>query len=419
MNINCNSLKEYIETTFSMPFVVKQTMKDGESRYTCHPDNEGEIFFDSTVYIHNNVRIVVEIHPQRHGGELLYEMSNASKEQKTRFFDYQRLLENKNAKIQFLVNGSNLKTIEQWPKNWKSLSCRITKVPLTDDNDEFDEFQVISEWMKHSICLMFSMLTITDVDETYPTMVCEMGYEEGTAYKSHINRYERNPINRELCLAKKGYRCHVCNFDFKETYGIIGKQFIEVHHITPVSMLGPGYRINIDNDLVPVCANCHAMLHRKNPPYTPEELKIHVNKRKRDLKEDRINSDSNVLMAITYSTNMDKTIERGKIAIGIKKELQDSIEPSMIQYILLHNWQNENSRLFKVNVSKLYSEENKIDETYFRKYKDAEKFLLVDFNPLDNLYTSEMDIKHLQPIDRKKRYDIQVISYEQLFEPDV
>ncbi|RJJ90661.1 HNH endonuclease [Escherichia coli] len=25
--------------------------------------------------------------------------------------------------------------------------------------------------------------------------------------------------------------------------------------------------------LLPVCPNCHAMLHRRKPPFTPEELK--------------------------------------------------------------------------------------------------------------------------------------------------
>ena len=69
MSINCKSLKEYIENAFSMPFVVNSTMTDGESRYSCHPDNEGEVLFNSTVYIHNNVRVIVEIEPQRHGGE--------------------------------------------------------------------------------------------------------------------------------------------------------------------------------------------------------------------------------------------------------------------------------------------------------------------------------------------------------------
>lgn len=130
MSINCKSLKEYIENAFSMPFVVNSTMTDGESRYSCHPDNDGEVLFNSTVYIHNNVRVIVEIEPQRHGGELLYEMSRASLYQRKRFFDYLQILRDKNAKIQFLVNGSSLKTMEQWPNNWKSLSCRITKVPL-------------------------------------------------------------------------------------------------------------------------------------------------------------------------------------------------------------------------------------------------------------------------------------------------
>ena len=32
------------------------------------------------------------------------------------------------------------------------------------------------------------------------------------------------------------------------------------------------YKLDVDNDLAPVCPNCHYMLHRKDPPYTIEEL---------------------------------------------------------------------------------------------------------------------------------------------------
>lgn len=103
MSISCKSLKEYIENTFSMPFVVNSIMTDGESHYSCHPDNEGEIFFDSTVYIHNNVRVVVEIVPQRHGGEMLFEMSKASLEQRKRFFDYFIYSNAKMRKYNFLL----------------------------------------------------------------------------------------------------------------------------------------------------------------------------------------------------------------------------------------------------------------------------------------------------------------------------
>ena len=46
-----------------------------------------------------------------------------------------------------------------------------------------------------------------------------------------------------------------------------------MHHLTPISTIGKEYELNVDTDLVPVCPNCHYMLHRKNPPYTIEELK--------------------------------------------------------------------------------------------------------------------------------------------------
>ena len=65
----------------------------------------------------------------------------------------------------------------------------------------------------------------------------------------------------------------VCGRDFETTYGEIGKGFIHVHHLTPIASIGKEYRLNVDTDLAPVCPNCHYMLHRKNPPFTIEELK--------------------------------------------------------------------------------------------------------------------------------------------------
>ena len=39
------------------------------------------------------------------------------------------------------------------------------------------------------------------------------------------------------------------------------------------AVIKENYRLDPINDLIPVCPNCHAMLHRRCPPYTPEELK--------------------------------------------------------------------------------------------------------------------------------------------------
>ena len=96
---------------------------------------------------------------------------------------------------------------------------------------------------------------------------------EGALVTVKANKYERNQKARRECVAKKGYQCLVCGRDFEATYGEIGKNFIHVHHLTPISSIGKEYQLNVDTDLAPVCPNCHYMLHRKDPPYTIEELK--------------------------------------------------------------------------------------------------------------------------------------------------
>lgn len=96
---------------------------------------------------------------------------------------------------------------------------------------------------------------------------------EGALVTVKANKYERNQKARRECVEKKGYQCLVCGRGFVATYGEIGRNFIHVHHLTPISTIGKEYQLNVDTDLAPVCPNCHYMLHRKDPPYTIEELK--------------------------------------------------------------------------------------------------------------------------------------------------
>ena len=88
-----------------------------------------------------------------------------------------------------------------------------------------------------------------------------------------VNKYERSPVNRAACIAHFGTTCNVCGFDFGVHYGDLGQDFIEVHHRVPVSSMGGAYRVDPVRDLVPVCGNCHAMLHRTNPPLSTDDLK--------------------------------------------------------------------------------------------------------------------------------------------------
>jgi len=96
---------------------------------------------------------------------------------------------------------------------------------------------------------------------------------EGAKKQIIVNSYERDPYARERCIKYYGFECSVCGFNFEKEYGEIGKEFIHVHHLTPLSEIKGEYEVDPIKDLRPVCPNCHAMLHKKIPAYTIEELK--------------------------------------------------------------------------------------------------------------------------------------------------
>ncbi len=98
-------------------------------------------------------------------------------------------------------------------------------------------------------------------------------YPEGAKKQITVNAYERNRAARQKCLDIKGLDCSVCEMSFEQIYGEIGKGFIHVHHIKPLSEIGENYTVNPIEDLSPVCPNCHAMLHRNKEPLTIAKLK--------------------------------------------------------------------------------------------------------------------------------------------------
>jgi hypothetical protein len=93
-----------------------------------------------------------------------------------------------------------------------------------------------------------------------------------------VNAHERNLEARQLCIAHHGCHCNVCGFDFGETYGPAGANYIHVHFLRPLVELGEDYEVDPVNDLRPVCPNCHAMIHSVIPPYSLEELKAMLKK---------------------------------------------------------------------------------------------------------------------------------------------
>jgi hypothetical protein len=89
-----------------------------------------------------------------------------------------------------------------------------------------------------------------------------------------MKQHKRTKKERDECIKFHGTICAVCGFSFEQEFGEIGKDYIEVHHLKPVAQYASS-RVRIVNpiaDLRPVCANCHRMLHMRNPPLSVEEL---------------------------------------------------------------------------------------------------------------------------------------------------
>ncbi|TXH52845.1 MAG: hypothetical protein E6Q89_10130 [Bacteroidia bacterium] len=159
----------------------------------------------------------------------------------------------KEEKFQFTSAAST--TLEQTSTNSIDNSQDFNQQPL-DRNDQI-EAPVFND---------------EKLPEELPVEISEQLFE-GAKKTVTINAYERSTEAREKCIEYWKAVCAVCDFDFEESYGELGKGFIHVHHLKPISQIGDTYQVDPINDLRPVCPNCHAMLHRQKETMTIEELK--------------------------------------------------------------------------------------------------------------------------------------------------
>ena len=90
---------------------------------------------------------------------------------------------------------------------------------------------------------------------------------EGAERQVTRNIRERDPAARRAAEAywrglRGGLICEGCGLDFGKRYGPRGEGFMHFHHRTPLAEAEGQRVVDGARDLVPLCPNCHAIVHR-------------------------------------------------------------------------------------------------------------------------------------------------------------
>jgi hypothetical protein len=101
----------------------------------------------------------------------------------------------------------------------------------------------------------------------------QKGIPEGAVKKVLVNAYERSREARRKCISHWGYKCQICSVSLEDIYGPYGIDFIHVHHLIPLSEIKNSYVVDPVNDMIPVCPNCHAILHRMQSENPIKDIK--------------------------------------------------------------------------------------------------------------------------------------------------
>lgn len=122
-------------------------------------------------------------------------------------------------------------------------------------------------------CQLRSTVAVSGKETQESGSLTTVAYVEGQEISTELTRFERDSAPRMACIQHWGSTCSVCGFDFERTYGQRGAGYIQVHHLKPLASIRTSYIVNPVDDLRPICPNCHAMIHRYEPPITIAQLR--------------------------------------------------------------------------------------------------------------------------------------------------
>jgi 5-methylcytosine-specific restriction protein A len=263
-----DDLRRAIQARFGIGFTVERQMTPEGPVYCIRPvDLPPTIGFSVDVVVGWR-SLEARFTPGPFSAALVQAMENSDSQQRVAFRVFASATQSAGAQLLFRVNGAAVDPgMDVWPTGWSACDLSMRRSGLVWGENAKSDDEQLKSWACRFVGLVVALLPVE------PVAALPVGDSEGALIEVVSKRYERSRINRAACIEIQGTSCVVCSFDFGTAYGPIGEGFIHVHHVVPVSTIGRGVIVDPGKDLVPVCPNCHAMLHTSRPPLLPDELR--------------------------------------------------------------------------------------------------------------------------------------------------
>ena len=177
---------------------------------------------------------------------------------------------------------SNFLAIDsKYPGKGMSRFSNLDKAIFDEFKDNHYLLHIIAKQIRQVVANTKFLETLYQIPDEKEEGLSEV--KEGRVlYKAHRTRERDMRIinqKKEKVLDEKGkLACEVCNFDYEQFYGGLGRGFIEAHHIIPFALTNFERKTKLI-DLALVCANCHRMLHRKGMNYSLDFLRVEMENR--------------------------------------------------------------------------------------------------------------------------------------------
>jgi len=129
---------------------------------------------------------------------------------------------------------------------------------------------------KPGISAIPSYVRVADSDASSPSLDVDIHTVAATEGRRrlvlHLQRERNQTVVRNKKKQAASLDCEICGFSFRRVYGRAASDYCEIHHLLPLSEVEHTTRTRME-DLAILCANCHRVVHLRNPPYTLNEVK--------------------------------------------------------------------------------------------------------------------------------------------------